>query len=45
MEKFISNEEDILINVLRNNLKKYSKNNIKSFFITNKFLHKAPPTT
>ena len=31
MEKFISNEEDILINVLRNNLKKYSKNNIKSF--------------
>ena len=26
MEKFISNEEDILINVLRNNLKKYSKN-------------------
>ena len=31
MEKFISNEEDILINILRNNLKKYSKNNIKSF--------------
>ena len=31
MEKFISKEEDILINVLRNNLKKYSKNNIKSF--------------
>ena len=31
MEKFISQEEDILINVLRNNLKKYSKNNIKSF--------------
>ena len=31
MEKFISNEEDILINVLRNNLTKYSKNNIKSF--------------
>ena len=31
MEEFISHEEDILINVLRNNLKKYSKNNIKSF--------------
>lgn len=31
MEKFISNTEDILINVLRNNLSKYSKNNIKSF--------------
>ena len=31
MEDFISHEEDILINVLRNNLKKYSKNNIKSF--------------
>ena len=31
MEKFISNTEDILINVLRNNLTKYSKNNIKSF--------------
>ena len=29
--EFISHEEDILINVLRNNLKKYSKNNIKSF--------------
>ena len=31
MEEFISHEENILINVLRNNLKKYSKNNIKSF--------------
>ncbi len=31
MEEFISHEEDILINVLRNNLKKYSINNIKSF--------------
>lgn len=31
MEQFISHEEDILINVLRNNLKKYSKNNIKTF--------------
>ena len=29
--EFISHEEDILINVLRNNLTKYSKNNIKSF--------------
>ena len=31
MEKFISNEEDILINVLRNNLTKYSKNKLIQF--------------
>ena len=28
--EFISHEEDILINILRNNLTKYSKNNIWS---------------